>query len=77
MEYLVVRKTDCAFFMTAHSIKIKSLSNERNNAEIMTLLRKLKKDTNWLLNFILESKEKSVAASVNTQMTAGELLAKC
>lgn len=77
MEYLVVRKTDYTFFIAAHSIKIKSLSIGPNDAEIMTLLQRLKKDTNVLLNFILESKEKSVAAAVNTQMTAGELLAKC
>lgn len=55
---------------------MKGLSNARNR-EILPLLRKLKKDTHWLLNFILESKEKPLASAVNTNMTAGELLDKC
>ncbi len=45
--------------------------------EILRLLRKLKRNTNWLLSFIIDSKENSIAAAVDTAMTVSELLSKC
>lgn len=45
--------------------------------EILSLLRKLKKDKNWLLDFILGSKVIETAASVTSEMTVIELLSKC
>lgn len=53
------------------------IDRSTTNTKILSLLRKLKKDTNWLLNLILDSKDKTVASTVNTQMTAEELLKKC
>ena len=45
--------------------------------EILLLLKKLKRNANWLLSFIIDNKEKSIAAAVDTDMTVSELINKC
>jgi hypothetical protein len=45
--------------------------------EIVLLLKSLKKDKNWLLNFILESRVRPVASTVDSSMSIFDLLGRC
>jgi hypothetical protein len=51
--------------------------NSSDSEDILQLLKKLKRNANWLLSFIIDSKANPIAASVDTEMTVSEILSKC